>query len=471
MKVLSMTTRLAFARTLLRRRVHVPLVVSCLLFFTALSLPAQDGFTEQSGFDAQSLGFGFDDETAGGTFSGEGGSAPAVSIGGEVSVSMTGFVDDFSDGADNTRLGDIFSGTLNFTAETTYADGVINLKLAPALVYYDEKSPVYVDEAYIRAYFGKLDITGGLRKLTWGKADSMGPLDVVNPLDYSDLSDLSDMMNLKIARPLIHASFVLGQFSKLEGVFVPNFEPARFAASGRWAPAQMAELSRLPPENVIRPDTTTLDYAQAGLRFTTTIGAAADIGVQYYYGRLTTPAVTMTAATLPVVTFAYNPYHQIGLDYAQVIAGFNLRAEAAANITGDLSGDDGAVYNPSLAWSLGFDRDLFAGINLNLQCNETIRLLDGEIKNPQDIEADSDITTTNITAALSKKFLRDELEMKAAVMWEAEGGACLVMPSLIWTRNDVAVEFSAGIFAGSGEGLFGQFHENSFVKAALTYSF
>jgi hypothetical protein len=50
------------------------------------------------------------------------------------------------------------------------------------------------------------------------------------------------------------------------------------------------------------------------LRFTTTIGGAADIGFQYYYGRLTTPAVTMTAD--PTATFAYNPYHQIGADWA-----------------------------------------------------------------------------------------------------------------------------------------------------------
>jgi hypothetical protein len=45
------------------------------------------------------------------------------------------------------------------------------------------------------------------------------------------------------------------------------------------------------------------------------------------------------------------------------------------------------------------------------------------------------------------------------------------MPSLIWTKNDVAVELSAGIFAGSDEGLFGQFHDNSFVKVGLKYTF
>jgi hypothetical protein len=234
-------------------------------------------------------------------------------------------------------------------------------------------------------------------------------------------------------------------------------------------------ISQLPPQNVIRPGTSTLAYAQAGLRFTTTIAGAADIGAQYYYGRLTTPAVTMTTPTgtppLPVVTFAYNPYHQIGLDYAQVIAGFNIRAEAAANITGDFAGDDGGVYNPSLAWSLGFDRDLFAGIKANLQCNETIRLLDGETTGPQDIEDGNDITSTRITASLSKKFLRDELELKAAVIWEAESGACLIMPSLVRTKNDVAVELSAGIFAGNGEGFFGQFRGNSFVKAGVKYTF
>jgi hypothetical protein len=115
---------------------------------------------------------------------------------------MTGFIDNFTDGAEAVQLGDVFSGKLNFTAETAHAKGVINLKLAPGPVYYGERSPVLVDEAYVTAWFGKLDITGGLRKLTWGKADSMGPLDVVNPLDYSDLSDLSDLMNLKIARPL-----------------------------------------------------------------------------------------------------------------------------------------------------------------------------------------------------------------------------------------------------------------------------
>jgi hypothetical protein len=202
--------------------------VSFALLFVLSSLAAQD------------FGFGFDNEGAGDPSGGSGG-ALAVSIGGEAAASITGFFDDFSEGAEATRLGDIFSGKLNFTAESSNAKGVVNLKLASGPIYYGEQSPVYVDEAYVCAYFGIFDIEGGLRKLTWGKADSMGPLDVINPPDYSDLSDLSDMMNLKIARPLVRASLILGRFSKLEAVFVPNFKAARFAETGRWAPVRVFE--------------------------------------------------------------------------------------------------------------------------------------------------------------------------------------------------------------------------------------
>jgi len=419
-------------------------------------------YAQDFGFD-----FGFGDyETAG--FSNN---TVSAAIGGEASASLLGYVEDFSDGMDHTRLGNIFSGKLDFSAWTSFADAVINLKLQPST------QPMSIDEAYVRAFFGGLEIEGGLRKLNWGKADSFSPLDVINPLDYSELTDLSDLMNLKIARPLIHASYRAG-FSKIEGVFVPSFEPLRYATEGRWVPAQMARLNQLQAMGVpvFRDDMSTLEYAQAGARFTTTIGPA-DFGLQYYYGRLTRPAVTMTfAQPSPVPTainFAYNPYHQIGADWAQVLFGFNTRAELAVNITGDLSGDDGSVYNPALLWSLGFDRNLVWGINLRLQCNESIRLMDDKIaNNPMlDIEANTDMTSTQIIAALSKKFLSDELETRVAVLYGIEDGDFLFIPSLTWTRDAVSIGLSCGIFGGNKDGQFGQYSKNNFVKAALTYSF
>ncbi|MDR0313754.1 MAG: hypothetical protein LBI14_09150 [Treponema sp.] len=451
---------------------------------------------------AQSFGFGFDDEAE---TSYSTGFAPSVTISGEVSASLMGYVHDFTKGINKVELGNIFSGKLNFSAGVSFADAFISLKLKPfetssvIIAPPDTKltfstSPVSIDEAYVRAFFGGFEVEGGLRKLSWGKADSFGPLDVVNPLDYSELTDLSSMLNFKIARPMVHLSYRFGSFSKIEAVFVPWFEPLRYDMEGRWIPAQMEQLkdqlavqaSGIPFDITINKPNASLYYAQAGIRFTTSIGPA-DIGIQYYYGRLTRPALptVTTVPTMPPVPptpplpskldffidFAYNPYHQIGIDWAQVLFGFNIRAEFAVNITEDLKGDDGGVYNPHLAWALGFDRNLFWGINLNLQCNETVRLMHNKITSPLDTEAGSDMTSTQIIAAISKTFLNDQLELRVAAFWEIEAKDFMIIPSLIWTKDAVTVELSGGIFGGDKAGQFGQYWENSFVKVALKYSF
>jgi hypothetical protein len=439
-------------------------------FFCLVFVGAALMFSAQGGLAAQGFGFG-DEGLDAGTAGTSGSSAsPALFIGGEVSASLLGYVDDFSHGAGSVWLGDVFSGKLNFKAGISFADAVINLKFTPTT------SPIALDEAYLRLYLGPFDIEAGLRKLTWGKADSSGPLDVVNPLDYADLSLLvdssSDAMAMKIARPLVHVTWNASSFSKLEGVFVPGFEPLRFAETGRWAPRQMAVLSQFPPVNIIRPDTHTLDYAQAGIRFTTTIGSS-DIGAQYYYGLMTLPAFSLSfTGPFPTgVKIDYNRYHQFGLDFARVFAGFNVRAELAANTTGDTLGENGAVYNPRLAWSLGFDRDVIWGVNLNLQAAETVILLHDKIGPLPDIEAGSRVTSTRITAKLAKTFLRDELEIAASAIWGIEDGDCLVMPAVTWTKGDVAVELASGIFAGDEDGQFGQYRNNSFVRVRVKYIF
>jgi hypothetical protein len=484
-----------------------PWILSLCLLPAALPLAAQD------------FGFGFDGEETG--ISGSS-FIPLVSLRGEAEASLHGFIDDFGNGADSLQLGDIFSGKLNFSAENSHAMAVINLDISPA------KPPIAIDEAYLRLYLGDFDIEGGLRKLTWGKADSMGPLDVINPLDYSDLTllvdSLSGGMAQKIARPLIRAAWNFGNSSKIEGVFAPNFEPLRLARSGRWAPAQMTALpeqiagqitglvgnpalrpyaagalsQRLP--GIIErayPGTSTLNYAQAGLRFTTTVGGV-DLGAQYYYGRLTSPALSMAGTSASIAAaapgllaaatpddidaalglllppdIAYNPYHQIGLDYAQVISGFNVRAEAAANLTRDLAGDNGAVYNPHLAWSFGFDRDIAGGVNLNLQAAETITLRHGKIgDNPLlDIEAGSNPSSTRITAKLKKTFFQDRLEIAAAVIWGIEDSDCLIMPLITWAQNDITVGLSGGFFAGDRGGQFGRYRSNGFIQAQVKYTF
>ena len=426
----------------------------------ALLLIAATGYA-QEGFGFGESGFGF--------------ASPqglAVRISGEVGAELTGFFDDFrsAERIRDIEAGNIFFGNLNFNAAGSAADGFISLNLKPV---FDGSSPVEIDEAFVRAFFGPVTITGGLRNLTWGKADSFGPLDVVNPIDFSDPSKLSDPQSVKISRPMIHAGWFLGSFSRLEAVFVPWFQGDKFARTGRWIPSQVKTLLETGINiDDFYPDTNTLEYAQAGLRFTTTVGSS-DLGFQYYFGRLSRPAVSLRLTPFPVPEINYNYFHQIGADFARVIAGFNIRAEAGANITDDLNGRDGNIENPFLVWSLGFDRDLFLGVNLNLQGTGRVRLFHDRIGDNlfEDIEAGSDLSSTRITGIISRSLFRDELELKTTGIWGIEDGDFLIMPAIVWSQNDVTVELSAGFFGGSRDGELGQYRDNAFVKVGFSYKF
>jgi hypothetical protein len=340
---------------------------------------------------------------------------------------------------------------------------------------------------------------------------------------------MGSVSDMKIARPMLHASYSFGSFTKVDAVFIPTFQGHRFSLDpdSRWMPAQFKNISSSFLSKILsvpgmsggapaigkglngrmerffdqdmaenKQSLSSLEYAQAGLRFTTTIGSS-DFGIQYFYGNLFRPAIGITGMTNFQTTLGtaagsgfnetdvnsafdklqfdilYNRYHQIGIDYAQVLAGFNVRSEAAILLTDDLKGDKGDVYNPQAAWSLGFARDLFLGINLNLQATEATRLWHDKIGDDPllDIEAGKDVTSTRLTMILSRKFLRDEFEIKTTGLWGIEDKDFLILPSIAWTKNDVTLELSGGFFGGDEKGELGQYDDNHFIKAALSYSF
>ena len=492
---------------------------------------------------AQDFGFGFDEDEEGSS----GNKPVSFKIGGEVFIEATPYIYEF---LDEDKFSDIsiWNARLNLSLLSSHVDlitsfnfntGSINeLWAGSSRLSESNYTPLIIDEAFVRAYIGPVNIEAGYRKLTWGKADSNGPLDVTNPIDYSDLRNIDDLRANKIARPMFHLTVNTGALSKLEGVFIPNLTGHRFAQEGRWVPGQLRNMvgtmasveneitgkfinkfgamildpAMVPiitkvkedmlahPYDITFPSTDSIEYFQAGLRYTMTIGSA-DIGVQYYYGTFFRPSFIITGIDEFVDDFAkglmganppetfpsdyqcnpslisplikYNRYHQIGLDYAQILAGFNIRAEAAIFITEDLKGDDGSVQNPFIGWSLGFDRDLFAGINLNIQCNETIRLFNDKIgDNPIfDAEAGTSVTSTRLSIQLSKKFMRDKLETKATAIWDIENSDCYLIPSIIYTAGNMSTELSAGIFAGNTDGELGQYWENSFIKLGVRFSF
>ena len=495
-----------------------------------------------SGIFAQDFGFGFGfgfDEDDDEEMEAASGSSITFRSNGEVSVEASPFFKDFMNKNEpldnsfwNARLNLTLSGSsFDIFTNFNFNAGSINEIWSGSENLKDfNYTPLIIDEAYVRAYFGTVNIEFGFRKLTWGKADSAGPLDVTNPVDYTNLINITDIRARKIARPMIHATWNTGSFSKLEGVLIPNFAGHRFASDGRWVPSQFSNMVDVAATGIISraielnpaaiglidllqpsiagnfqdfslvfPDTSGLEYFQAGVRYTTTInfsaGSSADFGFQYYYGNLFRPSFTIDGVDeflvdlltgnflIPGSYFGdlnlldpkikYNRYHQIGIDYAQVLFDFNIRAELALNLTEDLKGDDGSVHNPFIGWSLGFDRSLFWGINANFMCNGTIRLFDSKVgDNPVfDAEAGTNATFTRISLQLSKNFLRDELESRMVFIWDIENKDVYLIPSVTWTSGNLVSELSAGIFAGDKNGELGQYRDNSFLRLSLKYMF
>jgi len=498
---------------------------------------------------AQDFGFGSEDD--GETSK----SSMAFTAGGEISAEAIPYFNDFAD--EETAIDSSWNVKLNLAFTSPFidvfsvfnfnSDSINELWTGSSKLSELNYTPLIIDELYFRAYIGPVNIEAGYRKLTWGRVDSNGPLDVINPIDYTDLIDIMDIRERKIARPMVHITWNAGSFSKLEGVFIPNFIGHRFASEGRWTPSQYSDMTEMTVEEIktrasLRineliysilsnpyltqqqkgeminnisqmnqmfssglpdysfefPDTSGIEYFQAGLRFTTTI-SSVDLGIQYFYGNLFRPNYCLSNDGMNAFVgdlidgnmlssnpgsytgdislldpqINYTRYHQIGIDYAQVLFGFNLRAEAAINITEDFDGDNGALQNPFIAWAVGFDRELFWGITANVQCDETIRLLDDKIgDNPVfDSEAGTNITSTRIAINLSKSFLRDRLETAITFVWKVEDSDFYIIPSVTWTDGNLTAKIAAGIFTGNSKGELGQYWENCFMRFALSIIF
>lgn len=497
-----------------------------------------------------------------------------VKVGGELEYETSAFFSE-PDGAQS--LSGAATGRLDFTAKGSSVDAAIKLKInEKVLTEYPEN---LVDEASVRMYLGKLSLEGGLLKVSWGKADSEGPLDVLNPFDYTDLT-VTDTRERKIAQPMLRAAYAVGSSAQVEAVFLPGFEADRYAWTGPWTPAYVRELkgtayamlySGLDPtanggrgngyynayyssvysaaysaayavayskawaaayaaalaggyteaqaaaaaeataatiaareakaaaeaacgdsaeaiadqadaaasdklENLLDyPETRSLDYAQAGLRLTATVGGA-DLGLQYFWGFLRQPSFSLNPQDLVANDYtaevSYDRYHQLGLDCAAVVAGFNLRAEAALNLTEDLEGDDPEVHNPTTAWSVGFDRDLFAAVNLNLQYNGNLRLSDGGVGDEAyDIEDGSDALSSKLTAKLSQKLFKDKVEWKVICQYGLEDQDYYLLPSLAFAVGDATIEAGAGFFGGEEDGDLGQFDDCDYGRVTLSYRF
>ncbi|MFP4566986.1 MAG: hypothetical protein ACLFNX_10835, partial [Spirochaetaceae bacterium] len=432
-------------------------------------------------------------------------SSPSTSVGGEVELELRAFpeYDDFDAFADS-EVTAVPRVKTEFTYEGSSSKVVADLE-------YSSRMPVdsfeeLIDEAYIRLFYDNLDVQAGYLKTTWGTGDEVHVVDVLNPTDFTD-SINSEYAERKIAEKMVKLNIYTGANGLLELAYVPTLTQDRYATEGRWVPNELAALrsdveaafdalvggpgltqyeadqlkAQFLEDARNAPQPATLADGQYGLRYTTSVGGV-DIGGIYYFGFIREPVIEIPEAEPADYSIHFDRLNLFGLEFATVVGGFNLRAEAAYNMTEDFDGDDPSIHNHSIAYMGGFDRDLpVSNLNVNIQGRGEYLLANDEVSDNADnglADVDYDAGenehywTNTLVASLEDTYRNETITPSVDFLFTAETQDYVVRPGVEFVlADDATVNVRGSIFEGDRDTEFGQFDDNDHLEVRFEYAF
>ena len=187
---------------------------------------------------------------------------------------------------------------------------------------------------------------------------------------------------------------------------------------------------------------------------------------------------TTTPYALP--SLAYDRKQTFGFEFSTILWKFNLRGEAAYNLTDDIAGDDPWVHNNSIQWLGGFDIDLpFWDANLNVQETGTYILKNNEIEDGiyklYDVDYDSTGYSNNkIVVNFTTSFLNGKIAPEVTALYGFEHKDLVVMPKVTFKPASSFKIITSGLAmwtADEEKSEFGTWHKNSFVQLGAEVEF
>lgn len=481
--------------------------------------------------------FGFDDFGSDSSSSGSSSSLP-VEFSGDLKLDVRDYVTNGDvDGIGDTKMTATPSAKLGVKYDGGKAGADLQLKIDEDTI---KNHPVdVIDELTLSAYLGNFTLSAGKMKVVWGKGDKLHVIDNFNADDFSDFI-IPDYLDRRISTPMIRGVFALPVNSRsvsnlmIEGVYTPIMPVDRFAEKGIWKPTKVITAEKTLKNAVstnlgmkamkkdaatpgtpayqtaladylnylsyasslsasdLYPDTNKFEYGQGGLRFTGTFGQI-DLGLSYYYGHYKQPSINMSSyivsaqqrAKNPSIeyalpTMAYDRKQTFGLEFSTILWKFNLRGEAAYNLTDDIAGDDPWVHNNSIQWLGGFDIDLpFWDANLNVQETGTYILKNDKIEDNLLKSADVDYSeigysNNKLVVNFTTSFLNGKLAPEVTTLYGFEHKDLVVMPKVTIKPASSFKIIASGLAMWTYDeekSEFGEWHKNSFVQLGAQISF
>jgi hypothetical protein len=325
---------------------------------------------------------------------------------------------------------------------------------------------VELRDAFTTLFVGNFDILVGQQTVSWGSADALNVVNVVNPEDLRN-----PFAGEKLPLPLLRAIYNGPNNLKVDAVVIPAFHASTQPAS-IW---QIDTPPFMPPEgttvvgqNPPQDNLPAVEFAnvQFGARATYRLNVlkGADASIVYFSGIETTPTITAEfsgeeeVTVQPVLNYDY--FQLLAVDFSVGIGDTVLRGEAGYTFTKDPDRNDPTVGNPSLNAVLGTEYS-FGDVTATLQSNfDYTRGDSGE---------QADLALSVLTTAMYPASARLSLE---GAWFQGFDGGGLIAPSASYTFADgVSGELGGRLFFGPRESRLGAFRENSQLRMSLGFTF
>jgi hypothetical protein len=332
-----------------------------------------------------------------------------------------------------------------------YVDALAGDRLAGAA----RDAIVRPQELYLEYRGDRFELRGGSSRLVWGRLDEFQPTDVVNPIDLSRFL-LEGRSEARLPVGLLRARWFLPRGSTLEGVVVPRFRASRFdQLEEPTSPFNLASTDvriALPIER--REPAASWRNVQGGARFTTTLGRV-DVGATAYRGFRTFPLLSIDPPRGLLESFPR--FTMVGGDFETVRGPWGIRGELAAFVDDRVQSPNGAAPIEANTVDAGIGVDRKAG-SYRLAAN---LLYSHRLEND-----------LSLVIAADRSFARETRTARVFAVYDPADGTTFIRGiASANVRDNVTIEGSAGLFAGSSDDMLGRLSQRDFVYARLKLFF
>jgi hypothetical protein len=303
----------------------------------------------------------------------------------------------------------------------------------------------------------RIDVTAGFGRVVWGRLDELQPTDVVNPIDVSRFF-FEGRSEARLAVPLVRATLYAGEKVSIEGVYVPFFRRGRFdrldESSSPFTLAPPVPFTDRSPARIG-------GNAQGGARASFTTGRV-DWSVSAYRGFR--PFGIYSAAGPFALERIYPRFTMAGADFETVAGAWVVRGELAA-FTSD------AFQAPATA-ALLTGRSFDAGGGVDRKAGDY--RISGQVLVHHETYDESAGGRTDVSLIVSadRSFARQKYQGRLFGVYNPASGVAFVRGiGSAALRDNVALEGSAGWFAGRGTDNIGRFSDSDFIYLRLKYFF